>query len=98
MHIIFSRILAPTGKTTPTDEQQQQLDHQQMCQIEQQLHQQLQQQFCVEQFQLLSQLQVFKDQIPFFLNSVNLLNLNKLVSLGLESATRSNTIGSTTIS
>lgn len=33
-------------------------DHQQIMTIEQQLHQQLQQQLCVEQIQLLSQIQV----------------------------------------
>lgn len=37
---------------------EQQTDQQQIMSIEHQLHQQLQQQLCVEQFQLLSQLQV----------------------------------------
>ena len=87
---------APTGKAAPSDEQQQQLDHQQMCQIEQQLHQQLQQQFCVEQFQLLSQLQVNQSSILFMIEFQ--LILKKCVVHPAESATRSNTVGSTAIS
>lgn len=71
--------LAPTGKATPSDEQQQQLDHQQMCQIEQQLHQQLQQQFCVEQFQLLSQLQV-----NFMLNFISDNKMNDFYATKLS--------------
>lgn len=45
--------------TKGVDEQQ--TDQQQIMSIEHQLHQQLQQQLCVEQFQLLSQLQVWCD-------------------------------------
>lgn len=52
-----------TGGKGVTDEQQ--LDQQQLMSIEHQLHQQLQQQFCVEQFQLLSQLQVKRIKIRF---------------------------------
>lgn len=52
-----------SGKATINEEQ---LDQQQIMSIEHQLHQQLQQQFCVEQFQLLSQLQVRLISCLFF--------------------------------
>lgn len=46
------------GGTKNASIEEQQTDQQQIMSIEHQLHQQLQQQLCVEQFQLLSQLQV----------------------------------------
>lgn len=48
-----------------------QTDQQQIMTIEHQLHQQLQQQLCVEQFQLLSQLQVSFSSFLIFIHSIN---------------------------